>query len=778
MTLYGDDRNNTLAGDTEIYGGNGNDRITGSASDDVYFGDDGNDIIGGAGISFTGAGRLDDPFILPDSATVSGTDTLSGGAGTDLLAGGDGDDILIGGSGNDSGVAIFQGNRYFLAGLFGGAGEDYLDGGEGNDLLDGGAGVDTLEGGRGLDVASYYFNSGIRYSLDGSDTVAGDIKDDILLSIEGISGSNSSNDILGGDEGANWLIGNGGNDELTGRSGNDRLEGGTGNDELTGDSGNDVISSGFGNDKVSGGTGSDTISFFNEVGAGYALDGSFAKSGSAATDTISGFEHIIGSDIGNDKLAGSAINNRIQGNSGDDTISGRAGNDNLSGGNGVDTLNGQSGNDILAGGDDADRLTGGVGVDTASYASDGAVAISLDDSIAEGDRLGAAIGDVLSSIENLSGSNTGADQLVGDEKANSIKGNGGADRISGQSGNDALSGGNGGDTLFGNAGNDKINGGSGNDILSGGTGRDAINGSAGSDTVTYAGLTAGVSLALDRSFAAAGAAATDSLTSIENIIGTSFADKLAGNGSGNRITGGSGRDTLSGQGGNDTLSGGDNADTLNGGIGSDTLRGGLGADRLNGGTGTDTASYTQEAAVVVALDRSITQAGAAAGDTFISIENVAGSATGSDRLAGNAFGNRLSGDGGNDQLAGKGGNDVLIGGVGADTLAGGAGSDRFTYRAIDQGNDQITDFNRTNDLLVFTGSAFGGLAAGELKALNFEIRTVAGTNGAITVNDSFVFNTATNELWFDADGFVGAATVRIASFTTEITLSAADILIV
>jgi Ca2+-binding RTX toxin-like protein len=67
-----------------------------------------------------------------------------------------------------------------------------------------------------------------------------------------------------------------------------------------------------------------------------------------------------------------------------------------------------------------------------------------------------------------------------------------------------------------------------------------------------------------------------------NLVGTSFADALAGVG---------GNDTLSGLGGNDTLDGGAGNDTLDGGAGNDTLTGGLGKDTLTGSTGLDTLTY-------------------------------------------------------------------------------------------------------------------------------------------------------------------------------------------
>ena len=68
------------------------------------------------------------------------------------------------------------------------------------------------------------------------------------------------------------------------------------------------------------------------------------------------------------------------------------------------------------------------------------------------------------------------------------------------------------------------------------------------------------------------------MNSIENLIGSNYADTLTGNGSANAIFGGAGNDTISGGAGNDTMSGGGGADTLRGGLGADILTGGDGGD--------------------------------------------------------------------------------------------------------------------------------------------------------------------------------------------------------
>ncbi|HEV7252012.1 MAG TPA: calcium-binding protein [Mesorhizobium sp.] len=145
----------------------------------------------------------------------------------------------------------------------------------------------------------------------------------------------------------------------------------------------------------------------------------------------------------------------------------------------------------------------------------------------------------------------------------------------------------------------------------------------------------------------------------------------------NDIVGGSGADILRANSGNDRLSGG---------AGSDILEGYRGADQLDGGTGNDTASYENAGAPVgVHLGASRGFLAQARGDTFISIENVQGSAYG-DWIIGDKSANQLWGGAGNDRLNGAAGADRLYGGAGNDILQGGLGAD---YLAGEDGDDVL-----------------------------------------------------------------------------------------
>jgi len=93
---------------------------------------------------------------------------------------------------------------------------------------------------------------------------------------------------------------------------------------------------------------------------------------------------------------------------------------------------------VLEGGGGADTIDGDAGVDTASFAgSEAGLNVNLATGVASG---GDAAGDVLSNIENLTGSDF-ADNLTGDSAANQISGGGGNDVMSGGDGNNTIDGG-------------------------------------------------------------------------------------------------------------------------------------------------------------------------------------------------------------------------------------------------------------------------------------------------------------------------------------------------
>ncbi len=102
----------------------------------------------------------------------------------------------------------------------------------------------------------------------------------------------------------------------------------------------------------------------------------------------------------------------------------------------------------------------------------------------------------------------------------------GIETINGGLGNDTLSGLAGDDTLDGAAGDDVLNGGDGNDLLFGRIGANTLNGGNGIDTASY--LTSFAMQVDLAAHTATGQNVGDTLTDVENIIGSTFGDTIKG----------------------------------------------------------------------------------------------------------------------------------------------------------------------------------------------------------------------------------------------------------
>jgi Ca2+-binding RTX toxin-like protein len=454
---------------------------------------------------------------------------------------------------------------------------------------------------------------------------------------------------------------------------------------------------------------------------------------------------------------------------------------------------------------------------------------------------------------------TGNDQITGNDANNTLNGGGGADSVAGGLGNDSIDGGAGMDTMVGGDGNDtyyvrdtgdvvtesnattstggtdhvhsslaaytlgsnvengrilsttaaNLSGNSGNNVLYAGAGNNVLNGGTGTDTVAYAyGLagTTGVTVSLAVNTAqATGGSGSDTLLSIENLIGSAYADKLTGNSGANSLSGAAGNDTLDGGTGIDTMAGGDGSDfyyirdagdvvseanattstggtdmaystlstytltanvengrvlsttaaNLTGNTLNNILYTGAGNNVLNGGTGTDTVSYAYGLAgitgVTVSLAVSTAQAtGGSGSDTLTSIENLTGSAV-------------------NDKLTGNSGANILNGGTGADTLTGGDGSDTYY---VDHIGDIVTETNATTST-GGTDMAYSTLAAYTLTA-NVENGRILSTTAA-----NLSGNSGNNVLYAGAgdnvlNGSTGTDTVSCAYAAAGVTVSLAS----
>jgi len=165
--------------------------------------------------------------------------------------------------------------------------------------------------------------------------------------------------------------------------------------------------------------------------------------------------------------------------------------------------------------------------------------------------------------------------------------------------------------------------------------------------------------------------------------------------------------------------------------GNDDLIGGTGADALDGGLGSDTASYYYSAAGIIAsLSAGVGVGGEAEGDTYASIENLAGTSF-ADALVGNDGNNTLYGRSGDDFLDGGDGPDMLWGGLGNDMLKGGGGAD---WLGGDEGIDTVSYYESPEGVTVLlnvngVGGA-GGDAEGDILG---DIENLTGSTYADTL---------------------------------------------
>ncbi|EHK89519.1 RTX family leukotoxin LtxA [Aggregatibacter actinomycetemcomitans] len=171
--------------------------------------------------------------------------------------------------------------------------------------------------------------------------------------------------------------------------------------------------------------------------------------------------------------------------------------------------------------------------------------------------------------------------------------------------------------------------------------------------------------------------AHDTLTSVEEVIGSTLRDKFYGSKFNDVFHGHDGDDLIYGYDGDDRLYGDNGDDEIHGGQGNDKLYGGAGNDRLFGEYG----------------------------------NNYLDGGEGDDHLEGGNGSDILRGGSGNDKLFGNQGDDLLDGGEGDDQLAGGEGNDIYVYRK-EYGHHTITEHSGDKDKL--------SLANINLKEVSFE----------------------------------------------------------
>ena len=232
------------------------------------------------------------------------------------------------------------------------------------------------------------------------------------------------------------------------------------------------------------------------------------------------------------------------------------------------------------------------------------------------------------------------DLIIGNERENTLSGGDGRDFLYGNDGGDRLYGNNDNDVLHGDGGDDYLYGEDGDDTLVGGAGADSINGGEGSDTVDYSDSYDSVGVYLASNRALGGDANGDTLTSIENIIGSSFRDYLYGDGQDNVIRGGAGSDIIKGENGNDILEGGADRDRLYGGVGNDTYiyNFGDGEDIFSDTSGVDEIAFGEG----ITADNIIITHDYRENDWIIYIKDNYGDLTGDQITVENAFADDLA----------------------------------------------------------------------------------------------------------------------------------------
>jgi Ca2+-binding RTX toxin-like protein len=730
---------------------------------------------------------------------MGGADNITAGYYTGTLFGGDGNDVL---DGRPSG---------YMQLVDGGAGDDVIytptnsfasaDGGDGNDTIyshgqtHGGAGNDLI-------VLQYSYYAGLVWGDDGDD--------EIRASFAGhtISGGNGA-DILTGSTGVdklysgNFIDGTPTSLPGVGRTATFADDMQLDRDVLSGGAANDILAAGYGDD-IDGGADSDTLYLsLGGLGAGTTFSTAGIVSGQPFTlgggviRNIEILAYVRGTNFA-DTITAATQSSLL-------TIDAADGDDVVYSNNSSVTLSGGAGNDRLVSGAAGDIFDGGAGVDTIDY-SLAKAATSVDLTAGTGGG-----GDALSNVENVVGG-AFSDTILGSAASNVLEGGGGDDMIDGRGGADTASyagataavsvrlsqvgaqatGGAGndtlvsiehligsafGDTLSGDAGANQLYGLAGDDLLDGAMGDDILDGGAGVDTASYAGVPGAVTVDLRLTGPqSTGGAGIDTLTSIENLVGSVFADTLTGNLQDNVLTGGLGDDILDGGSGFDTASYATAASAVNvnlkegkatGGAGVDTLKNieaaigsafgdsltsnsagsklyGLAGDDVfyfghtqfelmyvdtfDGGEGLDMVSLASETSAVTA-NLSTGHIQTPRNDaTLVNIEG----------LIGSAYSDTLTGDGRINVLIGGDGDDVLDGGEGDDRLYGGIANDTYyvdrqgdlVFEAAGEGTDTVvtaSNFYLYDNLEVMTLAATAGDIFGVGNAL---ANTITGNSGA------------------------------------------------
>ena len=542
--------------------------------------------------------------------------------------------------------------------------------------------------------------------------------------------------------------GGGGDDNLVGTSGDDELRGWGGNDTLSGLGGNDLLDGGAGNDALYGGTGDD-IYYIDSAGdraievayegfdilytsVSFAADPDGEIEAFIALDPAATTALDISADRSDNLIQGNEGANRLTAGLGDDILYGFGGNDILSAGDGVDTLYGGAGDDRLIGGEGFDVMYGGAGndifdaVSTRQYGDKNRMYGDVGNDTYYVDRSGDLVfetpGQGFDTVHTIF-----SYRLQYGNEVEAVYGTG--PEVLELVGNDLSN------RLYGPDSGALLRGLEHDDLLTGGAGNDTFDGGDGSDTASYASATAAVSVSLAVTTAQnTKGAGSDTLTSIENLLGSAFADVLTGDGAANLLSGGPGADLMNGGDGSDVYvadNAGDRAVESSASGGIDTVR--------------SMVSFTLGA----------------------NVENLALVGAGAINGTGNALANTITGNAAGNLLRGGGGRDSLKGGAGADSF-------QFDTAPAAANLDHILDFTRGADRILLDNAVFTGLADGPLAPGAFALGGTATNPG-----QRILYDAATSTLSFDRDGSGAAAAVAFAVLDNHpSSLAASDFVVI
>jgi VCBS repeat-containing protein len=332
----------------------------------------------------------------------------------------------------------------------------------------------------------------------------------------------------------------------------------------------------------------------------------------------------------------------------------------------------------------------------------------------------------------------------------------------------------------GGAGNDAITGGGLDDRIGGGLGNDTLAGGAGTDTLDYSTASGGVAANMTTG-AVSGADGKDRFSGFEVFVGSAFADRVTGAGTGIFDLGG-GADRL-------TLVNGttgvvvSNTETITGGTGADTVT--LGAAQASGsinlGAGTDTLLLSSAGNNKLTVSNTETITGGTLNDAItLGAAQASGAIdldAGIDSLRLSSAGNNTLTVTGTETITGGSKNDAITLGTAqsSGTINLGAGTD--TLLLSSDGDNKLTVSNAEtvtggswND-----GIKLGAALSGGLIDLDAGTDSLTLANGSNTVT---VFNTETITGGTGADTVVlgaaqSAAAVNLGNGTDKLMLSSA-----